>query len=198
MKKALFVIIFFVSLSSFSQGDSAKSQKQGYLVYFNIVNGDTLPIIYLRELTIFPPRVFTSKREEIRYTKLVRRIKKVLPYAKLAKVKLMIIEMELKKIPTEEGRKEYIKIAEKKLRQDFEDELKNLTISEGRLLIKLIDRETGKSSYELIKQLKGSFTAFMYQQIARIFGENLKDKYDSQGEDKYIEEIVVRIENGEL
>lgn len=198
MKKALVAIVLFFSLPVFSQGDTAKPKKQGYLVYFNIVNGDTLPIIYLRELTIFPPRVFTSKREEIRYTKLVRRIKKVLPYAKLAKVKLMIIELELKKIPTEEGRKEYMKIAEKKLRQDFEDELKNLTVSEGRLLIKLIDRETGKTSYELIKQLKGSFTAFMYQQIARIFGENLKDQYDSQGEDKYIEEIVVRIENGEL
>ncbi len=198
MKRALFAIFFFISLSSFSQGDSSKAQRHGYLVYFNIVNGDTLPIIYLRELTIFPPRVFTSKREELRYTKLVRRIKKVLPYAKLAKVKLMIIEMELKKIPTEEGRKQYLKIAEKKLRQDFEDELKNLTISEGRLLIKLIDRETGKTSYELIKELKGSFTAFMYQQIARLFGENLKEQYDSQGEDKYIEEIVVRIENGEL
>ncbi|MCX7862395.1 MAG: DUF4294 domain-containing protein [Bacteroidales bacterium] len=195
------ILVFFILLfhfSLFAQGDSAKPKKQGYLIYFNIVDGDTLPIIYLREITIFPPRVFTSKREEIRYTKLVRKIKKVLPYAKLAKVKLMIIELELKKIPTEEARKEYLKIAEKKLRQDFEDELKNLTVSEGRLLIKLIDRETGKTSYELIKQLKGSFTAFMYQQIARLFGENLKEQYDSQGEDKYIEEIVVRIENGEL
>ncbi|MGQ9848142.1 MAG: DUF4294 domain-containing protein, partial [Bacteroidales bacterium] len=107
-------------------------------------------------------------------------------------------EIELKKIPTEEGRKEYLKIAEKKLRADFEDEIKNLTMSEGRLLIKLINRETGKTSYELIKQLKGSFNAFLYQQIARLFGENLKEEYDAKGEDKYIEEIVIRIENGEL
>ncbi len=164
----------------------------------SIINGDTLPLIYLREITIFPPRVFKNKREAIHYTKLVRKIKKVLPYAKLAKLKIMLIESELKKIPTEQGRKEYIKIAEKKLREDFEDEIKNLTISEGRILIKLIDRETGKTSYELIKQLKGSFNAFLYQQIARLFGENLKEEYDPKGDDKYIEEIVVRIENGEL
>lgn len=194
----LTIFLLFFSLSTFSQGDSAKPKQQGYLVYTHIVNGDTLPIIYLREITIFPPRVFKSQREQIKYTKLVRRIKKVLPYAKLAKLKLTIIELELKKIPTEEGRKEYIKIAEKKLRAEFEDEVKNLTVSEGRLLIKLIDRETGKTSYELIKQLKGSLNAFMYQQIARIFGENLKDQYDAKGEDKYIEEIVARIENGEL
>ncbi len=199
MRICLTIPFLLFAILAHSQGDTAKPSKpKGYLIYFNIVNGDTLPIIYLREITIFPPRVFTSKREEIRYTKLIKRIKKVLPYAKLAKVRLNLIELELKKLPTEEARKEYLKIAEKKLRDDFEDEIKNLTISEGRLLIKLIDRETGKSSYELIKQLKGSFNAFMYQQIARLFGENLKEQYDPKKDDKYIEEIVIRIENGEL
>ncbi|HNV94951.1 MAG TPA: DUF4294 domain-containing protein [Bacteroidales bacterium] len=192
--------LFFYSLEGiFAQGDSTNTPKpQGYLVYTKVINGDTLPIIYLREITIFPPRVFKSKREAARYTKLVRKIKKVLPYAKLAKLKIMLIEIEMKKIPTEEGRKEFLKMAEKKLRADFEDEIKNMTMSEGRILIKLIDRETGKTSYELIKQLKGSFNAFLYQQVARLFGENLKDEYDAKGEDKYIEEIVTKIENGEL
>lgn len=193
-------ILFFCIFKKINaQGDTSSiSKPQGYLVYTKVINGDTLPMIYLREITIFPPRVFTSKREAARYTKLVRKIKKVLPYAKLAKLKIMLIEIEMKKIPTEEGRKEFLKIAEKKLRADFEDEIKNMTMSEGRILIKLIDRETGKTSYELIKQLKGSFNAFLYQQVARLFGENLKDEYDAKGEDKYIEEIVTKIENGEL
>ena len=195
----LFITFFYALKGGSAQSDSLSAPKtQGFLVYTKVINGDTLPIIYLREITIFPPRVFTSKREAARYTKLVRKIKKVLPYAKFAKLKIMLIEIELKKIPTEEGRKEYLKIAEKKLRADFEDEIKNLTMSEGRLLIKLINRETGKTSYELIKQLKGSFNAFLYQQVARLFGENLKDEYDAKGEDKYIEEIVTRIENGDL
>ena len=87
------IFIIFITLSSYSQGDSLKPKPQGYLVYTHVVNGDTLPIIYLREITIFPPRVFKSQREQIKYTKLVRRIKKVLPYAKLAKVKLALIEL---------------------------------------------------------------------------------------------------------
>ncbi|GAB4402394.1 MAG: DUF4294 domain-containing protein [Bacteroidales bacterium] len=200
IKILIFNFLFFYTLEVvLAQGDSTSTPKpQGYLVYTKVINGDTLPIIYLREITIFPPRVFKSKREAARYTKLVRKIKKVLPYAKLAKLKIMLIEIEMKKIPTEEGRKEFLKMAEKKLRADFEDEIKNMTMSEGRILIKLIDRETGKTSYELIKQLKGSFNAFLYQQVARLFGENLKDEYDAKGEDKYIEEIVTKIENGEL
>lgn len=193
-----FIIIFFFPLLLFSQDNENNKKPRGYLVYFNIVNGDTLPIIYLREITIFPPRVFKNKREAERYSKLVRNIKKVLPYAKLAKTRLLMIEYELQKLKTEQERKEYIKMAEKQLREEFEDEISNLTISQGRLLIKLIDRETGRTSYEIIKQLKGSFNAFIYQQIARLFGENLKDEYDPKGEDKYIEEIVIRIENGEL
>jgi len=199
----ILVILFFLLFSGqeeiIAQGDTSSVNKpKGYLVYTNVINGDTLPLIYLREITIFPPRVFTSRREAVRYSKLVRKIKKVLPYAKLAKLKMMLIEIQMKKIPTEEGRKEFLKIAEKKMRADFEDEIKNMTMSEGRLLIKLIDRETGKTSYDLIKQLKGSFNAFLYQQVARLFGENLKDEYDAKGEDKYIEEIVTKIENGEL
>lgn len=199
----ILTILFFLFLSSNKEVISQSyinyiNKLNGYLVRTTVINGDTLPLLYLREVTIFPPRVFKSKREAKRYSKLVRKIKKVLPYAKLAQIKLMQIEIQMRKIPTEEGRKEFLKITEKKLRADFEDEIKKLTISEGRLLIKLIDRETGKTSYELIKQLKGSLTAFLYQQIARLFGENLKDEYDAQGEDKYIEEIVIRIENGEL
>ncbi|MCX7953690.1 MAG: DUF4294 domain-containing protein [Bacteroidales bacterium] len=193
-----YLIIFFVPNILLAQQNTESTKPKGYLVYFNVINGDTIPIIYLREITIFPPRVFKNKREAEKYSKLVRNIKKVLPYAKLAKTRLMMIEYELQKLKTEQERKEYIKIVEKQLREEFEDEISNLTISQGRLLIKLIDRETGRTSYEIIKQLKGSFNAFIYQQIARIFGENLKDEYDAKGEDKYIEEIVIRVENGEL
>ncbi len=91
-----------------------------------------------------------------------------------------------------------MKEQEQLLREEFEDDIRHLTIRQGRLLIKLIDRETDKTSYELIKELKGSFSAFFWQTVARFFGENLKDQYDPAQEDKYIEEIVHRIENGQL
>lgn len=170
---------------------------KGFLVYTRVINGDTIGHINLREVIILPPREFHSKRELVKYAKLVKHIKKVLPYAKIAKTRLLIIQNEVEKLPTEKERKEYIKKAEKALKEDFQDEITNLTITQGRLLIKLIDRETGNTSYTLIKELKGSFSAFLYQSIARLFGENLKDEYDPKGDDKLVEEIVIRIENGE-
>ncbi len=78
----------------------------------------------------------------------------------------------------------------------FAPELKRLTIIQGRILIKLIDRETGNTTYELIKKLRGSFSAFMWQSIARLLGDNLKAEYNAKEDDKMIEDIIIRIENG--
>ena len=94
--------------------------------------------------------------------------------------------------------KRYIKQVDKELQKKYGPELKKLTITQGRLLIKLIDRQTSSTSYELVKELRGSFSAFMWQSLARLFGENLKEKYDAEEEDKMIEHIVLRIENGQL
>ena len=84
------------------------------------------------------------------------------------------------------------------MRAQFEDQLVKLSITQGRILIKLVDRETGSTTYEVLKELKGSFSAFIFQGIARLFGSNLKSEYDALEEDKMIEDIIVRIENGQL
>ncbi len=91
-----------------------------------------------------------------------------------------------------------IKAQEKKLRAQFEDELVRLTITQGRILIKLVDRETGNTTYEVLKELKGGFNAFLFQGIALLFGSSLKSEYDAIEEDRMIEDIIVRIENGML
>ena len=198
MFRILYIIgFFFVFFSTYSQEQNQPPVK-GFLIPTKVINGDTLAYINLREIIVLPPREFHSKREFIKYAKLVKNIKKVLPYAKIARTKLYLIQTEVEKLPSEDMRKEYLKRAEKSLKEDFEDEITNLTMTQGRLLIKLIDRETGNTSYALIKELKGSFSAFLYQSIARLFGENLKDEYDPKGDDKLVEEIVVRIENGEF
>ena len=93
-------------------------------------------------------------------------------------------------------RDKYIKESEKKLFDEFEKPLKHLTITQGRILIKLIDRETGNTSYQLIKTLKGNFSAFLWQGIARLFGSSLKSEYDAEGDDKAIEAIVNAIDAG--
>lgn len=198
MIRRIFIIIFIFSFYSSTSQEQNQQPSRGFLVYTKVIRGDTLAHINLREVVVLPPHEFHNKREYLKYAKLVKNIKKVLPYAKIARTKLLLIQNEVEKLETEAERKAYIKMAEKSLKEDFQDEITNLTMSQGRLLIKLIDRETGNTSYYLIKELKGSFNAFLYQSIARLFGENLKDEYDPKGDDKLVEEIVVRIENGEF
>lgn len=169
----------------------------GFVVYFQMIEGDTMPLIPLPEVIILPPRTFKNAKEEIRYKKLVKNLKKVLPYAKIANTRLYVIQKNMLKIPDPKLQKKYLKLEEEKLKLEFKDDIQNLTFTQGKLLIKLIDRETGQTSYELIKELRGSFSAFLYQGIASLFGEDLKEGYDAAGEDKLIEEILIRIENGE-
>ncbi len=163
-----------------------------------IVNGDTLAHIKLHEVTIMPPMKFKSERHYKRYSRLVINVKKTLPYARTANYRLQTIAYTLDTIKGEKARKIYLKQAEKDLFEEFEAPLRRLTFSQGRMLIKLIDRETGDTSYDLIKDLKGGLSAFMWQSVARIFGANLKSEYDNEGDDKMIEYIVNQIDNGVL
>ena len=194
------ILFLFLSLLGIAQQDDPLfyHSKIGYLVYLKIDGNDTLPYIPLRSISIFPPKVFSSNKERQAYYRLVYKIKKVWPYAKLANAKLREIDKHLATIQNKRERKKYIKEQERLLRQQYGKEIKNLTISEGRILIKLIDRETGKTSYELVKELRGSFQAFLFQSLARLFGENLKSSYDAKKEDRWIEEIIVKINAGVL
>ncbi len=169
-----------------------------YVLYGVIIDGDTLLLSSIEEVYIFPQRKFSSRRQLRRYRRLIRNVKKAYPYAKLAKIKLDEISENLQRLETEKEKKDYVKQVEKEIKYEFEDELKKLTITQGRILIKLIDRETGDTSYELVKQLRGSFSAFFWQAIARLFGSNLKSEFDAAGEDRLINEIVILIENGQL
>lgn len=202
MKKILYIILLqFVIKPVFSQEkyrfmpDSLKDEN---FVKCIVVDGDTVPHHYLREIIIFPPRVFKNKRQYRRYTRLVRYVKKVYPYSQIIKNMLVEIDEDLDSIPTEKQRKAYIKRKEKALKAEFEGQLRKLTFMQGRILIKLINRETGETTYEIVKQLKGSLSAFFWQSVAVLFSSSLKYEYDAHGDDQLIEEIVVKIENGLL
>jgi hypothetical protein len=163
-----------------------------------IINGDTIFIANLPPVTIYPPREFSNDKEFQKYLRLIRNVKKAYPYAVLVNEKLREIDTELSKLQTKKEKKAYLDLSEKKLMDQFEDELKALTISQGRILIKLIYRETGNTTYYHIKELRGSFSAFFWQTMARLFGSNLKSKYDPVGEDKDIEEIILKIQKGQI
>ncbi|KOH43165.1 hypothetical protein NC99_39890 [Sunxiuqinia dokdonensis] len=159
-------------------------------------DGDTLPHLELDEIPVFPRPEFENRRTEKRYYRLEKKVKKVYPYAQKAAELLMKYEDEYLAAESERERKKYVKQVEKELFDQYGPELKKLSISEGRILIKLIDRETGHTSYELIKDLKGGVMAFFWQGVARIFGNDLKEEYDPVIEDMLIEQIILRIEAG--
>lgn len=172
------------------------STPSGTICHTQIIDGDTLLLVSLDVALVSGPREFSSERQRKKYERLERKVVKVYPYAYAAGMLMQEYENELANIRSDRERKRYLKDAEDALKRQFEGELRNMTVSEGVLLIKLIDRQTGDTSYGLIQELKGSFSAFMWQSMARIFGHNLKDQYDGNGKDRQIEMIVGDIECG--
>ncbi len=194
MNKFAYILLFlgFFSLDAFTQ------EPKGKIVIARIVDGDTVITYNLPEYMVsakLPRKLRSMARKNSR---LVYNVKKVYPYAKLAGIKLNEYEVMLRNAKTDAERRRLMKQAEEELKEEFEDDLRKLTFKQGLILIKLVDRETGNSSYVLIQELRGNFVAFFWQTFARIFGYNLKTEYDPEGEDREIEEIVVMIENGEL
>lgn len=168
-------------------------------VRYKVVNGDTLFFVDLPVCFVGAEGKkgnFTSKRKQRKYNRLTFYVKKVLPYAKLASSKLREYESELLSAETEQERRKIMKNVEKALKDKYGDELKKLTITQGKILLKLIDRETGKTSYELVKEMRGGIAASMWQGLAVLFGQNLKSDYDPNSDDWMIEEIVQKIELG--
>ena len=190
----LLVTLVYTDMVAQTNPDSISGTKTP----FQIENGDTVLIVTLPEINVYPQPVFESKREEKKYWRLIYNLKKVYPYAKIAKAKLNEMNNHFLTLKTDREKKAYTKQVEKEIRAQFEDDLKDLTITQGRLLIKLIDRETGHSSYELVKEFRGNFSAIFWQALARIFGSSLKTKYDATGEDLPIENILVAIDAGYL
>ena len=133
-----------------------------------------------------------------RFVKLQKKVVKVYPFAHMASLKLEEYAVELAEVTSKKEKKKFYKQIEKEIVEEYEGELRKLTISEGRILIKLLDRETGNTSYYLVEELRGRFSAFFWQGLARIFGHNLKSNYDPEGADRDIEFIVQRIETGRI
>jgi hypothetical protein len=170
---------------------------QGKLYDAIIVGQDTLPIINLPAVEAVALKSAKQRRAEAKYLKLVAKVKKVLPLAKLAGQRMKMYEAQMAG-KSKEDRKRMMKQVEKEIRREFEADVKRMSWSEGQILLKLIDRETGMVSYDLVKHFRGGFTAFMFQGIAKIFSQDLKDEYDPIKDDKIIEGIVQKIERGEL
>jgi hypothetical protein len=161
-------------------------------------DGVTLPEIEIKEVNIVGKKKPSATFQYWRYERLVYNVKRAYPYAVLVRNKLKDVNLKLEGMKSEKERKEYIKEFEKQVFKDYEGDMQEMTITQGRILIRLIDRETENTSYDLIKEYRGKISAAFWQGIARIFGTNLKDEYDPYGDDAVIEKIIEEIDAGRL
>jgi hypothetical protein len=173
-------------------------QTTGKILNAVVVNGDTIPVDELSEVNIYNKDASATTVDSKQFNRLVRNVKKVYPYAKLAGIKFNEYSIILADVKNEKEKRRMMKKAQEELEDQFGNDLKALTFSQGKILLKLVDRQTGNSSFELVQEFRGKFVAFFWQSFAKLFGYNLKIQYDPLGEDKDIELIVLMIENGTI
>lgn len=200
MKEKYKIIILLICF--FSSPIIAQSLQQisinGYRVPVCIYKGDTIPCLQLKNVYIFPELHFKNQKERLEYYRLIRNVKKTLPLAK--EINRLIIETYeyLETLPDKKSKQKHLKRVEKGLKEQYTPQMKKLTFAQGKLLIKLIDRQSNQSSYELVKAFMGPLKAGFYQTFAALFGASLKKEYNPQKEDKLIERVVLLVENGQL
>ncbi len=157
--------------------------------YLTTVDGERIPWFVTEDVNIYDTRIFRSQADKQAYNRLKYNVKKVIPYAKFAGNRYRQLERDLALTADKKKQKLLVKACEREIKDMFTRDVKNLTISQGEVLIKLIDRETHNTTYALVKELKGGFTAFALQTAARIFGHDLKETYD-RDEQRDIEYIL--------
>ena len=196
-----FILVSLLALLPFlisAQSIINPQDDEGYHCSGIVVDGDTMPVLNLSEVYVWGNKLSRNSAEARQWERLVRNVKKAYPYAKLAGIKFNEYSQEIAGIKSEKLQKEKMKKAEDEIEAQFGNELKDLTITQGKILLKLIDRQTNNSSYDIVKDFRGRFRAFFYQSFAKLFGYDLKVKYDPLGADADIERIVLMIENGSI
>ena len=190
---AIVVALYMLGVpNSYSQDTldlNTKGKNDTIQVALTNVDGVLIPWLPLRDVYVYNTRLYKSPAERARLLRLRYNVLKVLPYAMFARERYNRLHQELSHTKNKKEHRKLIKACEKEIKDMFNREIKNMTISQGEILIKLIDRETGNSSFQMVKELKGGFSAFFYQSVARVFGHNLKNEYDPQAE-REIEEII--------
>ena len=198
MKKAIYISIVLLMLSA-----GVNAQNRNGFVPSNTAHpysetGDTLPVLVIQDIYVYPPQAFKNAAEEEKYKKLIRDVKRTLPYAKLIYATLIETYEYMQTLPTEKDRQDHMKRMEKDLYAEYFPVLKKMSLSQGKLLIKLINRQCNQSSYDILKAFLGSFRAGFWNFFAGIFGASLKTDWDPQGKDAAIERIIILVEEGVL
>ena len=159
---------------------------------------DTFYLARMHDVYVYPKMVFKNKRQERFYWKTVRDVKKTLPYAKLLTKEMEYADKQLAQIPDKRERKRWWKQYEKQLFKKYESDFRGMTASQGQMLMKLMDRESDRTSYEIIQYYRGTFSANFWQFVAKLFKNDLKEGYDAADKDRIVERVITLVEAGQL
>ena len=194
MQKQLCILLFSILCISHIQAQNNKIIQYT----FSVEKGDTIFNAYLPETVVFTPMRFKSEKERLEYNKLVRDVKITLPYAKQVAQNIIETYEFMETLPDKKTKQKHLEQTQKFIMDSYKPRMKKLTKNQGKILVKLIDRQTNSSAYDIIKSLTGGIKATVYNTFAGIFGNNLKTQYDPNGKDSMIERIVIEIEQGTL
>lgn len=198
MKRIIQILIILLIIPTGISADKKDKQQRLILALSEVYKGDTIPSFQLMDVNIYGRKNFSSRKKQKKYDKMVRDVLKTYPLSKEIKGVLVETYLYLQTLPDDESRQKHMEEVEKGVWNQYLPVMKKLTLSQGKMLIKLIDRECNQTSYELINAFIGRFKAGFYQTFAAIFGATLKKEYDPTGADAEIEEIIFLMENDML
>lgn len=198
-KSFLLVTLALIGMGWSTVSAQEPNRTNKILSYASVIDGDTVPLVHLKPVLIVRKWALLTDKEIRKNQKLIRNVKKVLPYAKEARKRLQELEKEMAGMSPKK-QKEYVKQVEQEVLDDFYEDLEKLTFSQGKVLLKLVDRETGNTSYALVADLRGKFRASFYNTFARMFGFNMKERYDPKNnkDDNLLERVVRSVELGKI
>ena len=188
----LFIVFTGVSIFGFSNEYVLDS------VRLQVNSNDTFYLARMQDIWVYPQMVFTSKKQERFYWRTVRDVKKTLPFAKELAIEMRVADQQLALLPDDKARRKWWKQHEKYLFKKYENDFRRMTASQGQMLMKLMDRESDKTSYEIIKHYRGKASANFWQFVAKLFKNDLKEEYDASDKDRIVERVINLVEAGQL
>ena len=202
MRRILTIMLLMCAITMMAQEEDVTDAGPTFVPTVKVskvmVDGDSIPYMEMSNVYVYPQITFSSKRQQTSYMRLVKNVKATLPIAKQARQMLIETAEYLETLPTKEAKDEHIKRVEKNILKEYKPKMKKLTYSQGKLLIKLVNRECKSTSYEAIQAFMGPLRAGFWQAFAWAFGASLKKEYDPDGTDRLTERIVLMVESGQL
>ena len=193
MKRSLLILLLASSLSVLSHARPTVDS-----VRLQVSHNDTFYLAHLQDVWVYPQMVFKNKQQERFYWKTVRDVKRTLPLAKEIAKEMQVADQQLAMLPDDKARRKWWRQYEKYLFQKYENNFRRMTASQGQMLMKLMDRESDRTSYEIIKHYRGKASANFWQFVAKLFKNDLKEGYDAADKDRIVERVINLVEAGQL